>query len=299
MPLPLPESVEEAAAVAAGKAKAVRDLPRYMIMSMLAGVYVGVAIVLMLTTAGPLFATSNVATKLVSGCVFGIALTLVVFAGAELFTGNNMIMTIGWLRGRVNFVEMLAVNIASLIGNFLGSIAFAGMVYASGILELGAKPAAAGKPAVAAPSITMLSGVIHIKMSAPTGQLFWRAVLCNMLVCLALWMASRATTDSAKLIVLFWGLLAFIAAGYDHCVANMTLFALAIYEGSAEWGDMGHNLLYTIPGNFVGGAALVALPYLISQRRPVSTAPVVEEVMDEEEAEPWRGRRRATAGAAT
>jgi nitrite transporter NirC len=290
MPVPLPESVEEAAAVAAGKAKAVRDLPRYLISSMIAGAYIGVAVVLLACTAGPLAAAGSPATKLVSGCVFGIALTLVVFAGAELFTGNNMIMTIGWLRGRATLIDWFAVNIASLVGNFLGSIGFTGMVYASGIMSAGAKP---GKPA---PPDAMIAAVAHAKMATPTGQLFWRGVLCNMLVCLALWMASRATTDSAKLIVLFWGLLAFIAAGYDHSIANMTIFSLAIYQGAAEWGDLGHNLIYTIPGNIVGGAVLVALPYLISQRRP---APVVEEIVDEDEAEPWRSHRRATVGAGT
>src|SRR5581483_7205310 len=167
------------------------------------------------------------------------------------------------------------------------------------ILELGAKPAAAGKPAVAAPSITMLGGVIHLKEAAPTGQLFWRAVLCNMLVCLALWMASRATTDSAKLIVLFWGLLAFIAAGYDHCVANMTLFSLAIFEGSAEWSDMGHNLLYTVPGNLVGGALLVGLPYLLTQRRPAVSEDDGIGDMIEQESKVWSRHRRAAEPATT
>jgi nitrite transporter NirC len=115
-----------------------------------------------------------------------------------------------------------------------------------------------------------------------------------MLVCLALWMAARATSDSAKLIVLFWGLLAFIVAGYEHSVANMTIFSLAIFQGSAEWSDLGHNLIYTIPGNVVGGAVLVALPYLIGARRP---APVLEEVLDEEpEARP---RHRLVAEPAT
>jgi nitrite transporter NirC len=292
MPVPLPETVEEAAEVAVGKAKAARDLPRYLVSSMLAGAYVGVAVVLLACTAGPLAAAGAPATKLVSGCVFGIALTLVVFAGAELFTGNNMIMTIGWLRGRATPIEWFAVNIASLVGNFLGSIGFAGMVYASGILSAGAKP---GKPA--APD-TMIATIAHAKMATPSGQLFWRGVLCNMLVCLALWMAARATTDSAKLIVLFWGLLAFIAAGYDHSIANMTIFSLAIFQGAAQWSDLGHNLIYTIPGNVVGGAVLVALPYLISQRRPTAMLEeAVEEVFDEDsEARP---RHRLVAEPAT
>jgi nitrite transporter NirC len=201
-----------------------------------------------------------------------------------------MIMTIGWLRGRATPIDWLAVNIASLVGNFLGSIGFAGMVYASGILSAGAKP---GKPA--APD-AMIASIAHVKMAAPGGQLFWRGVLCNMLVCLALWMAARATTDSAKLIVLFWGLLAFIAAGYDHSIANMTIFSLAVFQGAAEWGDLGHNLIYTIPGNIVGGAALVALPYLISQRPAV---PALEPVVEEEEAAAWRPEHRAPVTATT
>lgn len=258
MPQPIPQSVDDAAALAADKAEAVRDLPRYLISAMLAGVYVGVAVVLLAAAAGPLAAANSPATKLTGGAVFGIALTLVVFAGAELFTGNNMIMTIGWLRGRVSLIDAIAVNVASLVGNIAGSIGFAAMVYGSGALAAGSKP---GKPA---PGAAMINTIAHGKIAATDGQLFWRAVLCNMLVCLGMWMASRATSDSAKCIVLFWALLAFIATGYDHSIANVTIFSLAIFQGSAQWSDLGHNLLLTVPGNIVGGAVLVAIPYLIA-----------------------------------
>jgi nitrite transporter NirC len=280
-------SVDEAAELAAAKARAARNLPNYLISSALAGAYVGVAVVLLATTAGPLAAAGASGTKLVSGCVFGIALTLVVFAGAELFTGNNMIMTIGWLRGSATPLQALAVNVVSLVGNFAGSVAFAAMVYWSGVLSTGSKP---GKPA---PGEAMINGIVHTKNAASDGQLFWRGVLCNMLVCLALWMAARTTSDSAKLIVLFWGLLAFIAAGYDHSIANMTIFSLAIFQGAADWGDLGHNLLWTIPGNVVGGAILVGLPYLYVQGR--SQPATVEEKLEELEGGPWRRHRRASA----
>lgn len=269
MPKPVPESVAEAAEVAAGKAAAMRALPRYLLTSALGGAYIGAAIVLLVSTAGPLAAAGSPATKLVSGAVFGIALTLIVFAGAELFTGNNMIMMMGWLRRRVGPGEALAVNVASLAGNFVGAVAFSALVHGSGVLAAGAKP---GQDAA---GTGMVGSLAAGKMAAPDAQLFWRAVLCNMLVCLAMWMATRATNDTARLIVLFWGLMAFIASGFEHSVANMTVFGLAIFSGSAHWGDLGHNLLLTVPGNIVGGAVLVALPYvLVGRTSRVSPVPV-------------------------
>jgi nitrite transporter NirC len=261
MPIPISDAVDETAEQAVSKATAARNLPRYFLASALAGAYVGVAVVLLASTAGPLAAASSPATKLVAGCVFGVALTLVVFAGAELFTGNVMVMLGGLLSRKTRMRDLLVVNIGSLIGNFAGSVAFAAAVNASGVLSAGAKP---GTPA---PATSMIDTLVTAKMSATGGQLFWRAVLCNMLVCLALWMAARTKSDAAKLGVLFWGLLAFVASGFEHSVANMTVFTLAILHGTAHWSDLGRNLLYTIPGNIVGGMLLVAAPYAWIGRR--------------------------------
>jgi len=192
-------------------------------------------------------------------------LTLVVFAGAELFTGANMVMLIGWLKGGVRGIDALLVNVAALIGNLVGAIVFAGMVHASGVLDAVAKKG--GKPA----GDGLIKALVTAKMHATDGQLFWRAVLCNMLVCLGLWMATRTKSDAAKLIVLFWVLLGFIASGFEHSVANMTIFALAVMHGDAAWGDLVHNLLLTVPGNVVGGAVVVGAAYLLSATPKRST----------------------------
>jgi nitrite transporter NirC len=265
MPIPYSEAIEEACAQARDKADTVRSPLRYGALATLAGAYVGVAVVLLASVAGPLAASSSPATKLVQGAVFGIALTLVVFAGAELFTGNNMVMLIGWLRGGVSGGAALLVNLASLVGNFVGSVALAAAVHWSGVLDT----APPGKKAAGDGMITTL---VTNKMHATDGQLFWRAVLCNALVCLGLWMATRTRSDGAKLAVLFWALLAFIASGFEHSVANMTIFSLAIFNHTAGWSDLGSNLLVTIPGNIVGGALVVGLPYAFSARpkRPES-----------------------------
>jgi len=248
MPIPIPETLDEQSRAAADKAAAVRSLPRYLLLAGLAGAYVGAAIVLLISVSAPLAASSNAATKLVQGAVFGLALTLVVFAGAELFTGNAMTMLQGLTARQVRTRDLAAVWAASLVGNLVGSVLFAAAVNASGVLQNEASTGLVQK---------MVSG----KAALDGGQLFWRALLCNLLVCLALWMAARTRSDGAKLAVLWWALLAFIAAGFEHSVANMTTFALGVFQGSAGWGDLAYNLAWTVPGNVVGGGVLVGLTY--------------------------------------
>jgi nitrite transporter NirC len=266
MPISYTDALEDTSAQARDKAATLRSPLRYAALAALAGAYVGVAVVLMVSVAGPLAAESNPATKLVSGAVFGVALTLVVFAGADLFTGNNMVMLIGWLRGGVSGAQAVIVNVATLVGNFVGSFLFAAMVHGSGVLAAHAT----GKPAA---GNGMIATIVAGKIAASDGQLFWRAVLCNMLVCLGLWMATRTRSDGAKAAVLFWVLLAFIASGFEHSVANMTIFSLAVFNHSAHWGDLAHNLLLTVPGNVVGGALVVGLPYAFSARRQRAAVP--------------------------
>lgn len=255
MPISIPEALSEAQEVARTKANDVGSIPRYLTSSILAGAYVGVAVVLLISVGGPLVAAGSPFAKLVQGAIFGVALTLVVFGGAELFTGNNMFMLQGWLGGTVRFGRVGAVWLASLIGNVAGSIGFALLVVGGGTLAMGAT---ADAPA---PGAALLAAIVDTKNLATGPQLFMRAVLCNLLVCLALWMASRTRSDAAKLIVLWWGLLAFVASGFEHSIANVTLFSLGIFGGVATWADMARNLLWTVPGNVVGGGLLVGVVY--------------------------------------
>ncbi len=269
MPIPIPEALKESSDLARTKAAQTRLLPRYLVSSAFAGAYVGVAVVLLASVAGPLASTGSAATKLVQGAVFGVALTLVVFAGAELFTGNVMYMLQGLSARTVRAGQLLAVWVASLLGNLVGSIAFAALVHGGGTMALGGQPGKSG------PGEAMITSIVNAKNAADGSQLFWRSVLCNLLVCLGLWMAQRTRSDAAKLVVLWWALLAFIGSGFEHSVANMTIFGLGIFEGSASWGDLFRNLAWTVPGNIVGGGVLVGLAYAWVGRpaRPVTAAP--------------------------
>ena len=260
MPIPIPEALDDHAALAVTKARQARDLPRYLYSSALAGAYVGFAIVLLVSLSAPLVASGSAAAKLVQGGVFGIALTLVVFAGAELFTGNNMIMLQGLWKRTVKPAELALVWAASLIGNIVGSMLLALAVHAGGTLT--------------GPGATLVGTITNAKHAAPGPQLFWRAVLCNALVCLAIWMAARTRSDAAKLAVLWWALLGFIGSGFEHSIANATMFSLGALEGSIGWEALARNLLWTIPGNVVGGGLLVGLGYawITKPREVVVTA---------------------------
>ena len=164
---------------------------------------------------------------------------------------------------------------ASLFGNLVGSLGFVWLVKASGIVTAGAP---AGRQTVFKAA---LAGIATTKHNLTGGQLFFRAVLCNMLVCLALWMASRATSDGAKIAVLWFALLAFIASGFEHSVANMTSLGLAAMTGVGTWGDLGRNLLYTIPGNVIGGGVIIGFLYgYLGKSAPAKALAVIDPVKE-------------------
>jgi nitrite transporter NirC len=262
MPIPIPEALAESADLAKAKAVQVTRLHKYLVASLLAGAYVGIGIVVLAACSGPFLAANSPSAKLVAAAVFGVALTLVVLAGAELFTGNVMIMLQGLAAGTVNILELAMVWVVSLIGNLGGSLLFAWMVDKGGTLY--AKTATGGP----GPGGALIDGLVKAKNTASGPQLFWRSVLCNMLVCLAVWMAARTRSDAAKAIVIWWCLLAFIAAGFEHSIANMTVFGLAIYHHSASYHDLFRNLYWTVPGNIVGGGLIIGLGYSLVGGKP-------------------------------
>jgi nitrite transporter NirC len=194
-------------------------------------------------------------TKALMGASFGIALTLVIFAGSELFTGNNLVMTLGSLRRTVRWANTLRVWALSFAGNLAGSLLLAAMTVASGIASRG-------------PMKDFVLQVSAAKMNAPLSELFFRGLLCNVLVCLAIWTAARTREEIAKLIVIFWCLFGFIGAGFEHSVANMSLFGLALLQphdpSLVSWAGFARNLLPVTLGNIVGGAVFVAGSYWVA-----------------------------------
>ncbi len=228
----------------------------FLLGAIMAGAYVGLGIILIFSVGTDLAPAHQ---KLVMGSAFGIALTLVVFAGSELFTGHTMYMTLGYLNSKTNWGDLALVWAMSWIGNFLGSVALALLFLLGGGLE---NIAGTG---------SLLQKVAAYKMNAAPLELIAKGVLCNWLVCLALWASARVDSDSAKCIIIFWCLFAFIASGYEHSVANMTLLTLALlgeHNSMVTFSGLVFNLHYVTIGNIIGGALFVALAYWKSQGIP-------------------------------
>ncbi|MFD5515643.1 formate/nitrite transporter family protein [Streptomyces sp. NPDC127066] len=244
----IPATIAESADLAVKKARLVRSPARYLVSAMLAGIYIGVGEILLLSVAGPLEAGHSGAVRLVEGAVFPVALLLVLFAGADLFTSQCMTMTFGVLSRRTTWADLARVWVMSLLGNLAGAVVFALFIGAAGTIKSG-------------PSSSLLGALLASKEAASGGQLFARAMLCNMLVCLAVWMFTRTSGDGAKATMVWWPVFAFVASGFEHSVANMALFSLGIVNGQAGVGDLARNLAFTVPGNIVGGAVLVAAAY--------------------------------------
>lgn len=235
----------------------------FFVASMLAGAYVGLGIILIFTLgadAPPEF------RKLVMGATFGIALTLVVIAGAELFTGHTMFMALRRYSGTGTLGDIGASWLMTWVGNLAGALLLVTL------FDM------AGSALLAAPD-SLVMKVAAAKMNASASSLFARAVLCNWLVCLAIWMSARVDSDIAKCAVIFWCLLAFIASGFEHSVANMTVLGLALagnHPESVSIGGAAWNLAWVTLGNIVGGALFVGGAYYVSSHgfpKPV-VAPV-------------------------
>lgn len=246
--------------VAAAKTKLIAKNPLgFWIAAMMAGAYVGLGILLIFSLGQSVDPSIR---SLVMGTSFGIALTLVVFAGSELFTGHTMFMTIGRLTGSVKTADVLRTWGMTWFGNL------------AGCLLLGALFVAAGGGAILKDGgAGLLYGVAAKKMAAAGIELLVRGILCNWLVCLALWSASRTTNDAAKCILIFWCLFAFIASGYEHSIANMTIFAVALFsdhQSAISLAGAAHNLAWVTAGNIIAGALFMGVGYWVAAGRPVS-----------------------------
>lgn len=251
----LTEDVKNVAAMSLKKvAYMERHLGGYITLSALAGIYVGFGIILIFSVGSPFAMEGSAATKLVMGVSFGIALALVIFAGSELFTGNNMCGVIGALSRVIRWSDVGKLFLFSYIGNFIGSIFLAYVVAKSGAVS-------------AETQSSFILQVAAIKMHKSALQLFLLGILCNWLVCLAVWTSARTTNDVAKILLIFWTLFAFISSGFEHSIANQTLLSLALFlphGADVSWIGMGWNLLFVTLGNIVGGAIFVGALYWYS-----------------------------------
>lgn len=245
------ETLEAMGTASINKVKLLRSsVGKYLVASMWAGFFVGIGIVLIMVVGSSAAAANSTYTKVFMGLAFGIALSLVIMVGSELFTGNNMIMVAGALDKKVTWKDAGAIWLYSYIGNFIGSFLVGGLFVYTGI---------AGSP-VAEFIVKASEG----KMNGNFMDLMVKGILCNLLVCLAVLCALKLKSESAKLIMIFWCLFAFIASGFEHSVANMTIFTMGLllpHPETVSIMGMFQNLLPVTLGNFIGGGLMLGASY--------------------------------------
>lgn len=230
-----------------------RNKRGYFLLTLLGGLYIGFGIILIATIGGLLDPVGNPMMKIIQGVSFGVALSMVMMAGADLFTGNNMVMAIGAFTKRTTWGHAWVIWAFSYLGNFIGSIICAWLFFMTGLAD-----GAIGE---------YIEKVAEIKISATFTQLVFRGILCNILVCLAVWSAYKLKSETAKIAMIFVCIFPFITSGFEHCVANMTLLSLAWmipYSDSVTLVNMWSNLMPVTIGNIIGGALFVAAIYFYS-----------------------------------
>jgi len=189
---------------------------------------------------------------LVSGAVFSVGLILVVVAGAELFTGN-VIMIVGAMTLLFPWKNLFRNWVIVYAGNFVGSIVFAWLIWQSGLLGAVTELNALGAKAVT---------VAETKLALPFTACFIRGIFCNMLVILAIIMATMSKDVISKIACCVLPVMVFVASGFEHCVTNMYLIPIGLLaKGVPLWqqGEMFHNLLPVTLGNIVGGILILVI----------------------------------------
>lgn len=224
----------------------------YFLASLFGGMYIGFGILLIFTAGGILNAAGSPATKIVMGACFGVALSLVVIAGAELFTGNNFVMTVGLFRKEVTFKDTLVLWVVCWIGNLLGAVILGVLYHVTGLAS--------------GPVGEFIAKTSEAKMAVSFFPLLTRGILCNILVCIAVWCGFKCKSEAGKLIMIFWCLFVFITVGFEHSIANMTLLTVGLldpYTFAVSLGGFVYNLLVVTLGNMIGGILFVAVPYCV------------------------------------
>ena len=240
-------------------------------LGVLAGGFIGLGAMfftLVVSDASLSFAVARV----LGGVAFSLGLILVVVAGAELFTGNNLLV-MATVAGRIPASKFLQNLVVIYFANFVGAVGLAALVALSGHAEMG--NSAVGKTALS---------IAAAKCALPFGEAFFKGVLCNVLVCLSVWLAMAGRTVTDKVLAIVFPIAAFVACGFEHSVANMYFIPLgrflreqAVASGATHldalnWLGLARNLLPVTLGNLVGGAGMVGLVHWVIYRRGASAA---------------------------
>ncbi len=244
------ETIEKISNASISKASLLKNNKKiYFVSSMFAGSFIGLGVIISSTVGGLLTAGNSPFTKLIMGLAFSIALISVIFTGTELFTGNNFVMAIGRFNKKIKTSDLISVWLISWVGNLLGAIILSYIFVSTGLIDKG-------------PVMDFFANAALSKATIAPLALIARAILCNFIVCLAVLLCFRTDDDVAKILLMAICLFAFVASGFEHSIANMTAFSIALFAKSIHTITViqaVYALLMATIGNIIGGALFLGI----------------------------------------
>ena len=243
-----------------GAKKVHRTWDRVLVSAFLAGAYISFGALVAITVSSGLDpATWGTLPTLFMGAAFTLGLILVLIAGSDLATGNMMLVPLGAMHGRLSLGDVGKNLTLVLVGNLLGAVFVAYfLAVQTGVIG---SPGASGSAALTHDRLASIAEAKALHESS--WQVFLRGVGCNWLVCLGVWMSLAATSVSGKVLAVFLPIMAFVAMGFDHVVANMFFLPAAMWAGIPDigWADVLRNWLLAGAGNLVGAVVFVSTSY--------------------------------------
>jgi nitrite transporter NirC len=224
-----------------------KEPAKYFVRAMVAGFYLVIAIILSYMMAAVLHTNYPEFAKISVAVCFPTAIVLIVFLGGELFTGNNLVMSMGALDKKTTWANAARIWIISYIGNFVGCVIFTFILVKSGSnIDL---------------LMEYIGPLVEKKLHITALEMFLRGILCNFMVCMAYIIGARVKSEGSRIFITFLAIAAFIIGGFEHSIANMGIFSIDFFAtGTLPWASVAKSMFFVTLGNIVGGGLLLALP---------------------------------------
>ena len=209
----------------------------YFVSAMIAGMFIAFGAFISNAAAAPFADAQDPMQKFMNSMTFSAALSMVLMAGADLFTGNNFILSSAAFAKKMKWSDVVKIWVVCYLGNLVGSL---------------------------------IAAAAEKKMTAPAINLVLKGLLCNTLVCIAVWCSIKLKSEAGKLIMIMWCILTFMLCGFEHSIANMTTMAVGMMNstsGTLTIGGYIYNLVCVTIGNMIGGVVFVALPYYLISKK--------------------------------
>ncbi|QOR68013.1 formate/nitrite transporter family protein [Cytobacillus suaedae] len=235
---------------------------RYIARSVLASMFIGFGVIVAFKTGNFFYLVHSPFAYPMAAFAFGSAIILIAFGGGDLFTGNTFYYTYAALRGKVRWLQVAKLLFYSYLGNILGAVLFALLIYFAALFE---------KPE----STKFLMSVVENKLDASFWEFLFRGILCNWLVCLAFFIPMAFKESTAKIVTMILLVFCFFISGYEHSIANMVTFSISLileHPESITLPGMIHNLIPVTIGNLIGGEFMMGIMYYYANK------PFLEEV---------------------